>query len=183
MRIPLGQEDYVVRSYEPGDVAALVKYADNEAIARQLLDHFPHPYTEETAREWLQAAGEQDPEVSFAIASSEELVGSIGLLLREDVFRRTAEVGYWLAEPFWGRGIVTRALQVFTRWAFREFDFARIEARVYEINPASRRVLEKAGFHLEGRLRHAATKNDQLMDLYIYALLADEAEGDEEWNG
>ena len=183
MRLPLGDGDYVIRSYESDDQAALMKYADNAAIARQLLDHFPHPYTEEAAREWLRAAKEQAPEVSFAIANSDELIGGIGLLLREDVFRRTAEVGYWLGEPFWGRGIVTRALEVFTRWAFRQFDFARIQARVYETNPASRRVLEKAGFTFEGRLRHAATKHDQLMDLYVYALLADEVEGDEEWNG
>ena len=183
MRLPIGHGDYVIRSYEPDDVEALLKYADNEAIARQLLDHFPHPYTEEAAHEWLRAAREQNPEVSFAIANPDELIGSIGLLLREDVFRRTAEVGYWLGEPFWGRGIATRALETFSHWAFREFDFARLQARVYEGNPASRRVLEKAGFALEGRLRNAATKHGRLLDLYLYALLADESEGDEEWNG
>jgi RimJ/RimL family protein N-acetyltransferase len=183
MRLPIGHGDCVIRSYQANDVEALLKYADNEAIARQLLDHFPHPYTVEAAHEWLRAAEEQNPEISFAIATSDELIGSIGLLLREDVFRRTAEVGYWLGEPFWGHGIATRALATFTRWAFREFDFARIQARVYEGNPASRRVLEKAGFTLEGRLRNAATKRDQLMDLYLYALLAEELQGDEEWNG
>ena len=183
MRLPIGNGDYVIRSYESGDVAALMKYANNEAIARQLLDHFPHPYTEEAAHEWLRAAQEQDPEVSFAIATPDELIGGIGLLLRDDVFRRTAEVGYWLGEPFWRRGIATLALQIFTRWAFRTLDFARIQAHVYEINPGSRRVLEKAGFTLEGRLRNGATKDGQLMDLYLYALLADELEGDEEWNG
>lgn len=183
MRLPLGDGDYVIRSYDPDDVAALMKYANNAAIARQLLDHFPHPYTEEAAHEWLQAANEQDPEVSFAIATPDELIGGIGLLLRDDVFRRTAEVGYWVGEPFWGLGIATLALRTFTRWAFRELDFARIQAHVYEINPASRRVLEKAGFSLEGRLRNGATKNGQLMDLYLYAVLADELEGDEEWNG
>lgn len=183
MRLPIGNDDYVIRSYEPSDVAALMKYADNAAIARQLLDHFPHPYTEEAAHEWLQAARKQDPEVSFAIATPDELIGGIGLLLKEDVFRRTAEVGYWLGEPFWGRGIATLALQVFARWAFRELELARLQAHVYEINPASRRVLEKAGFTLEGRLRNAATKNGQLMDLYLYALLADPLEGEEEWNG
>lgn len=183
MRLPIGLRDYVIRSYDDDDVEALLKYADNEAIARQLLDHFPHPYTEAAAHDWLRAAQEQDPEISFAIATSDELIGGIGLLLREDVFRRTAEVGYWLGQPFWGRGIATRALETFTRWAFREFDFARIQARVYDSNPASRRVLEKAGFTLEGRLRNAATKHDRLMDLYLYALLADEVQGDEEWNG
>lgn len=183
MRLPIGLRDYVIRSYDDDDVEALLKYADNEAIARQLLDHFPHPYTEAAAHDWLRAAQEQDPEISFAIATSDELIGGIGLLLREDVFRRTAEVGYWLGQPFWGRGIATRALEKFTRWAFREFDFARIQARVYDSNPASRRVLEKAGFTLEGRLRNAATKHDRLMDLYLYALLADEVQGDEEWNG
>jgi len=181
MRLPIG--DYVIRSYEAGDVAALTKYADNEAIASQLLDHFPHPYTEEVARKWLRAAEEQDPEVSFAIATPDELIGGIGLLLLEDVFRRTAEVGYWLGEPFWGRGVATRALRAFTRWAFQEHDFARIQARVFEFNPASRRVLEKSGFTLEGRLRHSVTKGGQLMDMFLYAQLADEVEGDREWNG
>lgn len=183
MRLPIGNGDYVVRSYDSGDVAALMRYADNADIARQLLDHFPHPYTEEAAHEWLQSAKKQDPEVSFAIATSDELIGGIGLLLRDDVFRRTAEVGYWLGEPFWGRGVATRALRIFTRWAFREHGFARLEARVFEFNPASRRVLEKAEFTLEGRMRHSVTKNGQLMDLYLYALLADQLEGEEEWNG
>ena len=183
MRLPIGNGDYVIRSYDSGDVAALMKYANNAAIARQLLDHFPHPYNEEAAHEWLQAAQDQEPEVSFAIATPDELIGGIGLLLRYDVFRRTAEVGYWLGEPFWGRGIASLALNVFTRWAFEKLDFARIQAHVYESNPASRRVLEKAGFTLEGRLRNGATKNGQLMDLYLYALLADELEGEEEWNG
>ena len=183
MRLPIGKGDVLIRSYENGDVAAIMKYANNAAIAGQLLDHFPHPYTEEAAHEWLQAAHEQDPEVSFALATPNELIGGIGLLLRDDVFRRTAEVGYWLGEPFWGQGVATRALQVFTRWAFRELDFARIQAHVYEINPASCRVLEKAGFSLEGRLRKGAFKNGRLMDLFLYALLPDDLEGEEEWNG
>jgi RimJ/RimL family protein N-acetyltransferase len=183
MRLPIGNGDYVIRSYESGDFAALMKYANNAAIARQLLDHFPHPYTEAAVHEWLRAAQEQDPEVSFAIATPDELIGGVGLLLRDDVFRCTAEVGYWLGEPFWGRGIATRVLQVFSRWAFQELDFARIQAHVYEINPASCRVLEKAGFTLEGRLRKGAFKNGRLMDLFLYALLPEDLEGEEEWNG
>ena len=183
MRLPIGAGDLVIRSYEAADVAALTKYADNKAIADQLMDHFPHPYTEKVARKWLRSAASQKPEISFAIANSEELIGSIGLLLREDVYRRTAEVGYWLGEPFWGRGIATRALRVFSRWALHELEFARLEARVYEGNPASRRVLEKAGFTLEGRMRDCATKNGRLMDMYLYALLAREVKGDRAWNG
>jgi ribosomal-protein-alanine N-acetyltransferase len=177
MRLPIG--DCVIRSYEADDLAALTRYANNPAIASQLLDHFPHPYTEEVAREWLRAAAEQEPEVSFAIANRTELIGSIGLLLHSDVFRQTGEVGYWLGEPYWGRGIATRAVRAFTGWAFRQHGFARIQARVFEFNPASRRVLEKAGFTLEARLRRAATKNGRLMDLYLYAMLAEEWEGDE----
>ena len=167
MLIDLG--DWQIRSWLPTDVASLVKYADNRNVSINLRDAFPHPYTGEDAQAWIQLASGQIPETNFAIASSVEAVGGIGLRLGEDVFRRTAEIGYWLGEPFWGKGIATRAVVAMTDFAFSEFDLVRIHAHVFEWNPASARVLEKAGYHLEGRLRKSITKEGNTIDRFLYA--------------
>lgn len=132
-------------------------------------DSFPFPYTVEDARAWIGFASGQCPETNFAIADVEEAIGGIGLRLGEDVFHRTAEIGYWLGEPHWGKGIATRAVQALTDYAFQSFDLARIQATVYEWNPASARVLEKAGYVCEGRLRKSITKDGKTIDQFLYA--------------
>ena len=167
MQIKLGKLQ--IRNWLPGDVDSLVKYANNRNISINMRDAFPYPYTAENARDWIQLASEQAPETNFAIASSEEAIGGIGLRLGEDVFCRTAEIGYWLAEPFWGRGIATMAVIAMTDFAFTEFDLVRIHAHVFEWNPASARVLEKAGYCLEGRLRKSITKEGRTIDRFLYA--------------
>ena len=113
------------------------------------------------------------PETNFAIASATEAIGGIGLELGRDVHRRSANVGYWLGEPYWGRGIATGALRAFTEFAFAEFDLVRIDANVYEWNPASARVLEKSGYECEGRLRRSITKDGQTIDQWLYAIVRD----------
>ncbi|MYE06597.1 MAG: GNAT family N-acetyltransferase, partial [Chloroflexi bacterium] len=110
---------------------------------------------------------------NFAIASTAQVIGGIGLRLRSDVFRRSAEIGYWLAEPFWGRGIATAALRALTKHAFEQFNLVRIDASVYEWNPASARVLEKAGYTFEARLARSIYKDGQIVDRLIYAKLRD----------
>ena len=167
MQIDLSE--WQIRSWLPGDARSLVKYANNRNVSINLRDAFPYPYTSEHANEWLQLVAGQVPEANFAIASSEEAIGGIGLRLGEDVFRRTAEIGYWLGEPFWGMGIATRAVVALTDFAFDEFDLERIQAHVFEWNPASARVLEKAGYHLEGRLRKSITKDGRTIDRFLYA--------------
>ena len=175
MKIDL-ENGFQIRPLTAGDLESVVRYANNPRIALQLEDRFPHPYTLNEARQWLESLQVQDPLTHFSIASPNEVVGGIGLDLREDVYSRTAEIGYWLGEPFWGRGIISIAVGRFSRWAFGTFDLIRLQARVFETNPASCRVLEKCGFQLEGRLRQSVTKQGKTMDQHIYALLRSELE-------
>ena len=160
-----------IRSYRAGDRPALLAYADNRNVSRHLRDRFPYPYTAEVADRWLEHVAAEDPQTSFAIATSKELVGGIGVELGEDIHHRSGEIGFWLGEPFWGRGIVTSAVVAFTPWAFEQFDLLRIWAGVFEGNPASARVLEKAGYELEGRHRAAVYKDGRALDELVYAKL------------
>jgi len=147
-----------LRPWRRGDESSLVLHANNESVWLNLRDRFPHPYTGKDADEWIAHAGAQAPVLNFAIAVDGAAVGGIGLTLGTDVYRRSAEVGYWLGQPFWGRGIATEALRAVTDYAFRTLDICRLEAGVFDWNPASARVLEKAGYVLEGRSRLAVTK-------------------------
>ncbi|MBI3003618.1 MAG: GNAT family N-acetyltransferase [candidate division NC10 bacterium] len=164
-----------IRSWRPEDTAALVRYANNRGVWRNLRDRFPHPYTVRDAETWIRHASGAVPETHFAIVVGEEAVGAIGLELQTDVFRRSAEIGFWLAEPFWGRGITTEAVRAMTDFAFATFDLCRVFAGVFEWNPASMRVLEKAGYTREGRLRKSVTKDGQTMDQMLYAVVREEA--------
>ena len=161
--------EWQIRSFRPEDAESVARHANNRKVWRNLRDRFPHPYRVRHAEVWIDLAAAQTPETNFAIASATEAIGGIGLELRRDVHRRSANVGYWLGEPYWGRGIATRALQAFTEFAFAEFDLVRIDANVYEWNPASARVLEKAGYEYEGRLRKSITKDGQTIDEWLYA--------------
>ncbi|MDE2838954.1 MAG: GNAT family protein [Chloroflexota bacterium] len=169
MEIPAG--DWVLRPWRVGDEPALVKYANNRNIWINVADVFPHPYTMEDAVAWVQLQKDRDPQTEFAIANADEAIGGIGLRPQSDIHRRSAEVGYWLGEPFWGQGITTHALRVITEYAFQAFDLVRVYASVKEWNPASARVLEKCGFTLEGRLRRSFTKDGETGDLFLYALV------------
>ena len=172
MQIDIG--DYQIRSYKISDKDALVKYANNQNVSKNLRDSFPFPYTEKDAVKWLNLACIQNPEVNFAIANQEELIGGIGLLLQPDVYRYSAEVGYWLAEPFWGKGIATKALLAFTKYAFEQFDLERLFAGVFEGNDPSVKVLEKAGYQFEGRYRKAVYKDNEFKDQLMYGILKEE---------
>lgn len=169
MRLEFGE--YCVRSFTAGDLDAIVKYADNRRIAMNLRDRFPHPYTRADAAAFLEAVWAQQPESDFAIASRTEVIGGIGLHRLSDVHRLSAEVGYWLGEPYWGRGITTRALRALTEWAFATSPLERLHAGVFELNAGSIRVLEKAGYQLEGRLRRSVVKDGKVIDQLLYARL------------
>ena len=167
MRLEIG--DCVIREYEPTDADALVRHANDRRVWRNLRDRFPHPYTAASAAQWLDHVALEQPTVSFAIATPKELVGGIGFVLGTDVFRLTAEIGYWLGEPCWNRGIATRAVAAFTEWGFAHFGLRRIHAGVFATNPASARVLEKCGYVLEGRLRNGIVKDGRVLDELLYA--------------
>ena len=172
MKIPFG--DYCIRSYEYSDQEALIKYANNYNVSRLLRDQFPFPYTKTDAETWLIHACNQEIETNFVIANKNELIGAIGINLQEDVNRFSAEIGYWIGEPFWGKSISTEALKVFTKFAFENFNLSRIFAHVFEGNDASEKVLLKAGYKKEGTLRKAVFKEGKFLDQYIYAILAEE---------
>ena len=167
--VPIETSFGFIRLWSAEDAPALLKYADNRKIWINLRDVFPHPYTAEDARVFLGMAAKQDPTTIFALATSEEAIGSIGISPGRDVERLTGELGYWLAEPFWGRGIMTETVAKFADFAFERFGLVRIFAEPYEYNPASHRVLEKAGFLLEGRLLRSAIKDGRIVDQRLYA--------------
>lgn len=169
MEIPAGS--WVLRPWREGDEPALVKYANNRNVWVNLANTFPHPYSMEDAAAWVQSQKDREPPTDLAITSADEAIGSIGLTLQEDVYRGAADVGYWLGEPFWGQGIATHALRAMTDYAFATFDLVRLQACVFEWNPASARVLEKCGFIFEGRSPKGATKDGQTVDMLLYALV------------
>ncbi len=171
MALELALSRCTLRPWRRGDEASLVRHANNRNVWRNLRDRFPHPYTAADADAWIARASAQTPATSAAIVVDEAAVGGVGLELGVDVFRRSAEIGYWLGEPFWGRGIATEVLGAFTEYAFAHFDLCRLEAAVFEWNPASMRVLEKAGYTLEGRARLAVTKDGRTGDRLLYALV------------
>jgi RimJ/RimL family protein N-acetyltransferase len=163
-----------VRSWETNDIESLALHANNEKIWMNLRDAFPHPYTKQHAREFIRAIRQRSPETTFAIAVGEEAVGSIGFVLHPDVERVSAEIGYWLAEPFWGLGITTDALRAVTDHAIKAHGFTRVYALPFAWNTASCRVLEKAGYVLEARLRRSAIKNGTVTDQMQYAFVVPE---------
>jgi len=172
MEIQLGI--YKIRSYERNDKNALVKYANNTKISNNVRDSFPYPYTEDDAQAWITAATNQNPEINFGIANRNELIGGIGLMFQPDVYRFSAEIGYWIAEPYWGKGIASLALVALSKYAFEQFDLNRIFAGVFQGNRASMRVLEKSGFKLEGRLRKSVYKDNRFKDQLMYSILKEE---------
>ena len=168
MELDLG--DWKIRSWAADDASSLAKYANNRDVWINVRDSFPHPYSLEHARTWIGLVREAVLELSFAIASPQEIVGSIGLTLMGDVHRRSAEIGYWIAKPYWGRGIATVAVRALTAYAFDTYDLVRIFGEVFEGNHASGRVLEKAGYIFEGRMIKSITKDGRTIDSSIYAI-------------
>ena len=160
---------YIIRNWQIQDAPFIAKHANNRKIWLNLRDAFPYPYSLEDAKVFISRALEADPVTIFAIATESEAIGSIGLMIGKDVHRFTAEMGYWLSEPYWGRGIMTDAVQFLTAWAFRELKLHRISAEPYCTNTASHRVLEKAGFTREGVLRSSAFKAGKIIDQFLYS--------------
>lgn len=161
--------DYMIRDWATEDAVSISKYADNRKIWINMRDVFSFPYKFSDAKAFLAKVMKPGPKTLFAIATSREAIGGIGLDIQKDVHRYTAEMGYWLAESFWGHGIMTNAVNRFTHFAFDTFELNRIYAIPYVYNKASIRVLEKSGFINEGRLRANAFKDGKIVDQFIYA--------------
>src|SRR5690554_140959 len=158
-----------LREWHYEDINSLVRHANRREIAGKLRDSFPHPYTHDDAEEWVTLASATLPQTDFAIEVDGVAVGGVGFELKTDIFRKTAEIGYWLSTPYWGRGICTEALCALVPWGFETRGYTRIYAGVFSNNPASMRVLEKAGFEREARLKRAIYKNGEVLDEIIFA--------------
>ena len=161
-----------LRPWRPSDLESLVRYANNRNVWLNVRDRFPHPYTKRDGRAFLAETRIHDPDARFAIDVQGEAVGGIGFVVQPDVERVSAEIGYWLGEPFWGRGIATEAVRAVTRYAVASRGLTRIFAVVFAWNVASCRVLEKAGYTLEARLRRSAIKDGREIDQLQYAFIA-----------
>jgi ribosomal-protein-alanine N-acetyltransferase len=171
----LSKERFEIRLWQEGDEEALARLANNHRIWRNLTNRFPHPYEHADAVAWVAGANLQPENAQhFAIVVDDEVFGSVGFERLQDLHTRTAEIGYWIGEPFWGRGIATRALTAATTLAFEDFDFVRLQAGVLEWNPASCRVLEKVGYTLEGRLKKQVYKDGEVCDKFLYALIRED---------
>jgi ribosomal-protein-alanine N-acetyltransferase len=169
MQLPLRTCE--VRSWKGSDVKSLVQHANNRKIWLNLRDRFPHPYTARDGSRFIRTVRAATPETVFAIAVDGAAVGAIGFVLQRDVERVSAEIGYWLGESFWGRGITSEALAAITRYAIDQHGFTRLFAVPFATNVASCRVLEKAGYALEGHLRRSAIKDGTIIDQFQYAFV------------
>ena len=167
MLLDLG--DLRVRSWRKNDLDALVRYANNANVAANLRDQFSHPYTRFAAAAYLVEVRSAEVETSFAVEYDGEAVGGIGFKLGTDISRLSAEMGYWLGEPYWGRGLTTRAVLASSEWAFENYKLTRVFAMAFSHNVGSMRVLEKAGFAREGILLRSAIKNGVVLDQVLYA--------------
>jgi [ribosomal protein S5]-alanine N-acetyltransferase len=160
--------DTILRPWSMDDVDSLVRYADNPRIAAGMRNAFPFPYTRDDAERFISTVACDEKNLFFAIVFKEEAIGSIGIHRLEDVYSCTAEIGYWLAEPFWGRGVITNAVQALVPVAFKLLPIERIQAGVFSSNVPSMRVLEKTGFIREAVHVKAIYKQGQLLDEVIY---------------
>jgi ribosomal-protein-alanine N-acetyltransferase len=158
-----------IRPWRMGDANSLRKHANNRKVWLRLRDVFPHPYTRQDARKFLQRMVYAKTATDFCIEVDRAACGAIAISCREDVHRYTAELGYWLGEDFWGRGIMTEAVTTFSEFCFENFALHRIYAEPFANNPASARVLEKADFIFEGRLKNHVVKDGELLNSLLYA--------------
>ena len=162
--------NFQLRAWQDDDLEHLVQIANNFNIAKNLTNHFPHPYTRESGQGFIKMANKSNPQRIFAIEVEGLAVGAIGIHAQTDLRIKNGELGYWLGEPYWGNGIVTRAVQQMVDYGFETFDITRIFARCFASNIGSQRVLEKSGFVLEAKFEKTLFKNGEFIDELIYAI-------------
>jgi ribosomal-protein-alanine N-acetyltransferase len=160
-----------LRPYRVDDAPRVAELRNHPGILANGFDATPNPYTLAAAEAFVAAQATKQPSENLAIWHKQELVGSIGLWRKEDVFRLSAGVGYWLGAPYWGQGLATEAIRQFTEYAFATFDVIRLEAGVFAFNQPSMRALEKNGYYLECIRRQAVVKHGQVQDDYVWVKL------------
>jgi RimJ/RimL family protein N-acetyltransferase len=169
---PIVLRSCTLRPFRQGDEDAISRNADDRRIWANMRDQFPHPYTLVDAERWVAFNLASATKDNVAIEVDGEVGGGIGIIPGADVYRRAAEIGYWLGARHWGKGIATDALRAMTEHVFATRDVVRLFAGVFEHNAASARVLEKAGYVLEGRMRKSVTKDGKTIDQLLYARVA-----------
>lgn len=163
----------MLRPLLANDADSLARYANDPAVAQNLRDRFPHPYQRADAEAYIAHVTTRSQQTSFGIVVGTEAIGTISLMLGDDIARCCAEVGYWLGQPFWGRGIATDALRAATSYGFATFGLTRVFAVPFASSRGSVRVLEKAGYVREGLMRRSAIKNGVILDQWLYATYND----------
>ena len=174
--IVIQTDRYTLRDFKEEDATSIAGFANNRKIWEGVRDRFPHPYSEDDAKEFISMVNAQQPATNFAIVIEGKAVGAIGIITQDqnDVYRYSAELGYWIGEPHWGKGLMTDIVRRFSREVFQRYNVWRIYAGVYHTNIASQRVLDKAGYFREGVLRKAAFKDGKVLDEVRFSLLKED---------
>lgn len=157
-----------LRPWKIEDATAIVETINNENVQANLRDGIPFPYTVQDALDYLEKYFLKQPEHFFCIEFNDKVVGSIAVIPKENVYRKTAELGYYVAEPYWRKGIASKAIGLITDYAWKNLDVIKIYAEVFEYNKHSMRALEKNDFYLEGIRKKSIIKNSQLWDDYVW---------------
>jgi RimJ/RimL family protein N-acetyltransferase len=163
-----------LRPFREEDAPVLARLLNNKKIWNNIRDFVPHPYSEQDARDFIAICRKEDPLYTFVVEYEGQLAGVVGVVPQKDVYRISAEIGYWLGEPFWGKGIMTEAVKRMVDYGFNDLNLIRIFTGVFDFNKGSHRVLEKAGFKLECIFRKALIKNGVVCDEYRYAIINEE---------
>jgi ribosomal-protein-alanine N-acetyltransferase len=158
-----------LRPWQMSDAGRLAHLANNPNIAKFMRNVFPHPYSIDHAKVFLETATKDTPVKVFAITVNDEVIGGTGIHPQEDIFANNAEIGYWIGEAYWGKGYMSEAIQLITDHAFKNFTMNRVWLRIFGNNPRSMKVAEKAGYTFEAKFEKTLLKNGELLDEYIYA--------------
>lgn len=165
----LQEGNIILRPLRDSDANALTILANNRKIWDNVRDFFPSPYTVDDANYFIELTQKENPRTTFAIEYNSELCGVISLVGQSDVYKRTAEIGYWIGEPYWNKGIATIAVKLITNYGMDQLDFIRIHAGVYEYNIGSMIVLTKNGYSKEGIFKKSVLKNGQIFDEHRFS--------------
>jgi RimJ/RimL family protein N-acetyltransferase len=162
----------VLRKFESSDTPLIAQLANDRDVWLNLRDRFPHPYELAHGEAFVASAAKEDPPTNLAVCVDNRAVGSVGIILGKDIDRVSAEIGYWIGKPYWGRGITSAALHAATEYAITTFQLTRVFAIPFTHNLPSIRVLEKAGYVREGTMKQSAIKDGVVQDQYLYAFYA-----------
>lgn len=163
--------EVVLRKWKREDAQQLAALANNKNIWLNVRDRFPHPYSVLNALQWMEQHKNEQPQQHFCIEYKRSVAGGAGIIVKDDIYKKSIEIGYFIGEPFWNKGIATKAVNLLLHYIAHNFDVVRIYAEVFEHNKASMNVLLKNGFYLEGIRKNAVIKNGVIMSDYVWVKL------------